>query len=77
MVKKLYTIEPGQFRCPKCAAVIQWQCGFGRGERGYAYCSRSIYASQQFKKGSRRFFCTWKGRSVRKDNNSIEISYME
>jgi hypothetical protein len=52
-------------KCPKCGNKIYWKC---IGKSGYAYCSKSIYASRYLDDKS---FCDWKGTVVREDDGSV------
>ncbi len=63
------------FRCPLCNSVIKWTCGIGEGTVGYAYCTKSIEASQTFSKDaikSKRAFCAWKGK-VQRNKDRIMV----
>jgi len=71
---RLPRIEGNKFRCPRCGATINWSAPGGVGSKGYAHCSRSLNATQVWKKDSAPpDFCTWNGEVLRLTNFKIEI----
>ena len=78
--KVLYKQKCGSFLCPKCRSKVIWVCSLGN--VGYAYCTRSLHATQIIpiknnSVGSKiKSYCTWKGKTKRK-NKKIIIVYNE
>lgn len=76
--KTLIRQPSGDFICPKCYNVVIWSCSLG--DSGYAYCSKSLCATQTMpmKKssiGSKiKSYCTWTGK-VKRKNKKIIIIY--
>ena len=68
-------ISGNTFRCPRCGSRVYWKVIGGlAGAKGYAHCSRSIYASQIFQRNWEELdFCIWKGEAVRLSNGNVEI----
>ena len=64
-----------EFRCPRCGAPILWTVHGGKaGSKGYAHCSRSMYATQIWKKdGPVPDFCIWQGEAERLPNGNVAI----
>lgn len=69
--------ESGDFLCPECYSVIIWTCSLG--DKGYAYCSRSLFATQVIPMrknsiGSKiKSYCDWTGSVARKNKKIIII----
>ena len=71
---KLPRVTDNKFMCPCCGAPINWTCPGGNGTKGYAYCSRSINATQVWRKGYRPPApCVWKGEVRRLSNFKVDI----
>ena len=72
---RLPRIAGNTFRCPRCGSRIYWKVIGGRaGAKGYAHCSKSIYASQIFERSWEGLdFCIWEGDAVRLSNGNVEI----
>jgi hypothetical protein len=75
--KSLIRQKSGVFLCPRCASSIIWTCSLGN--NGYAYCSKSLYATQTIPMhknciGSKiKSYCGWKGKVKRKNEKIIII----
>jgi hypothetical protein len=67
--------ESNEFRCPRCGAPINWTVHGGKaGSKGYAHCSRSIHATQIWRKGSKvPDFCIWQGEAERLPDGNVTI----
>ena len=76
--KTLIKQKSGLFICPLCLSSIVWTCSLSN--KGYAYCSKSLYATQiiPMRKnsiGSKiKSYCGWTGTVIRK-NKKINIIY--
>lgn len=83
MRKPLRTIirkKSGSFLCPVCTNIIIWTCSLG--DSGYAYCSKSLYATQTIKERKNgietksKHHCSWTGK-VKRKNEKITITYRD
>jgi len=72
---RLPRIVDNEFKCPRCGARICWTVHGGQaGSKGYAYCSRSIHATQIWEKSKGPpNFCIWKGEAERLRNGNVDI----
>jgi transcription elongation factor Elf1 len=68
--------KSGSFICPVCSSIIIWTCSLGN--RGYAYCSKSLNATQTIPINKNsigtkiKAYCDWTG-TVRRKNEKIII----
>jgi len=75
--KTLTRQKSGVFLCPKCSNTIVWSCSLS--DSGYAYCSKSLYATQTIlvsnnSIGSKiKHHCSWEGKVKRKNKKIIII----
>ena len=69
-------LKDGLFLCPLCSNTIIWTCSLSN--KGYAYCSKSLTATQVIYKDKSKFgtkvkyHCEWKG-EVKRHKNQISI----